>query len=80
MSVSSVDVYQVQAGKGGHSIGIGLPIGHVSMAMIGVVEVALADAEVTVAVFWTVELAVGIDFAKGVLVVFERLEALVIRF
>lgn len=70
----------MQAGNGGHSIGIGLPLGQVSIAVLGVVGGALAERGVAVPVLAEVDGALGVDVATGALVKVEPVEARVVRF
>ena len=71
---------QVLAAKGGQSIGIGVPLGHVSVAVLGVGEGALAGAGVAAVVLGMIGDALGIDASAGVFVVLERVEDRVMRF
>ena len=66
--------------KGGQSIGIGVPLAQVSIAVLGVVEGALADTEVSAAMLGEMDGPLGADIIAAVFVVLERLVALVVRF
>ena len=71
---------QVLAAKGGQSIGIGVPLGQVSVAVLVVVGGGLADTVVAAVVLGMVGGTLGVDASAGVFGLLERVEDLVTRF